>query len=44
MRKAHTTESAAREVSKPAEQWRQELTPMQYERAARGPHRAAVHR
>jgi peptide-methionine (R)-S-oxide reductase len=30
MRKAHTTESAAREVSKPAEQWRQELTPMQY--------------
>jgi hypothetical protein len=30
MRKAHTTESAAREVSKPAETWRQELTPMQY--------------
>ena len=30
MRKAHTTTPAAREVSKPAEQWRQELTPMQY--------------
>jgi len=30
MRKAHTTEPAAREVSKPAEQWRQELSPMQY--------------
>ena len=30
MRKSHTTEAVAREVSKPAEPWRQELTPQQY--------------
>src|SRR6202451_1643003 len=30
MRKAPTPESAPREVSKPAQQWREELTPMQY--------------